>query len=300
MRGVVVGLALLAAFCMALGIVIRQRATQAVPADQGLSKTMFTTLVRKPLWWAGTSVSILGYVFHATALVRGSLLLVQPLLVSSLLFVLPMSAWLGGRRVTATQWSWAVALTVALTAFVLLTRTRPGHYRPPMLAWTIAATVLVPLAALCVLLVRRTAGVRRAVLLAAAVGVMFGTIAVLAKVSVHRLAVGGLSMMLSIPAPYLIVALAVTGTLLQQSAFHAGALQVSVPTMIVVEPVVAVLLALIVLGEQLRVSATAATGLAIAATVMVVATAALARGEGAYEEQLHATPKIRGGPRTGK
>ena len=38
------------------------------------------------------------------------------------------------------------------------------------------------------------------------------------------------------PAPYLLVALAVTVTVLQQSAFHAGALQASVPIMLVGEP----------------------------------------------------------------
>jgi drug/metabolite transporter (DMT)-like permease len=284
----VVLLALLAAFCMGLGIVIRQRATMQVSVEQSLSTTLVTTLVRTPRWWAGTAVAILGYVFHALALTHGSLLLVQPLLVSALLFALPIGAWLAHRRVTTAEWAWALALTVALTVFVLLTRTRPGHYRPPVFAWSIATVSLVPLAAVCVLLAARTMGRRRAVLLAAPVGIMFGTIAVLTKVAMHRLAVGGLPMMLSVPAPYLVVVLAVSGTVLQQSAFHAGALQVSVPTTVVVEPVVAVLLAIVVLGENLRVTASAATGLVAAAVLMVAATVALARGEGAFEEQLHA------------
>ena len=43
-------------------------------------------------------------------------------------------------------------------------------------------------------------------------------------------------------------------TLLQQSAFHAGSLQTSVPTMLVLEPVVAVLLGAIVLGEHMSIS----------------------------------------------
>ena len=59
--------------------------------------------------------------------------------------------------------------------------------------------------------------------------------------------------MLRTPTPYLLVLVATTGTVLQQSAFHAGALQASVPTMIVLEPVVAVLLGILVLGEQLTV-----------------------------------------------
>ncbi|MDT5093351.1 MAG: hypothetical protein QOH60_2714 [Mycobacterium sp.] len=289
MRAVVVLLALLSAFCMGLGIVVRQRATMQIPAEQSLSATMFKTLVRTPRWWAGTGLAVLGFVFHALALVRGSLLLVQPILVSALLFALPVGAWLAHRRVTAVEWAWAVALTAALTVFILLTHTKPGHYRSPVESWSIATVLLLPMAAVCVLVAARTAGRWRAVLLAAPVGIMFGTIAVLIKISMHRLTVGGLGSMLSVPAPYLLVVLAIGGTVLQQSAFHAGALQVSVPTTVVLEPIVAVLLAVIVLGENLRVSSIAATCLAVATAVMIAATVALARSEGAHEEELLAS-----------
>jgi drug/metabolite transporter (DMT)-like permease len=285
MRAVVVLLALLSAFCMGLGIVIRQRATMQIPAEQSLSTTMFKTLVRTPRWWVGTGLAVLGFVFHALALARGSLLLVQPILVSALLFALPIGAWLARRSVTASEWAWAMALTAALTVFILLTHTKPGHYRSPVESWSIATVLLLPMAAICVLVAARTAGKWRAVLLAAPVGIIFGTI----KISMHRLTVGGLASMLSVPAPYLLVVLAIGGTLLQQSAFHAGALQVSVPTTVVLEPIVAVLLAVIVLGENLRVASVPAACLAVATAVMIAATVALARSEGAHEEELLAS-----------
>ncbi len=84
--------ALLAAFWAAVGIVVRQRVAQGVPADKALSAAMATTALRQPLWWAGILAAVGGYAFQALALAHGSLLLVQPLLVSSLLFALPMSA----------------------------------------------------------------------------------------------------------------------------------------------------------------------------------------------------------------
>ncbi len=52
----------------------------------------------------------------------------------------------------------------------------------------------------------------------------------------------------------MLVAAAVVATLLQQSAFHAGSLQTSVPAMLVLEPIVAVMLGQFVLGEHLIVS----------------------------------------------
>jgi drug/metabolite transporter (DMT)-like permease len=134
----------------------------------------------------------------------------------------------------------------------------------------------------------RMNGWRRAVLLAVAVGVMFGVVAVLTKIVMHLLDDRGLEGLLKTPALYTLVVLGVVATLLQQSAFHAGALQTSVPTMLVLEPVVAVVLGAVLLGEQLTATGFEAVALTIAIAVMAAATIALGRDEGAYEEELEA------------
>lgn len=284
----VVGLALLAAVFVALGIVIRQRATMSVPPEQGVSTTMVRVLLRTPLWWLGTAAAMAGYACQALALSGGSLLLVQPLLVSSLLFALPISARLTGRRVTPPDWAWALLLSVALAVFVVVAQARPGHYRPPVPAWALVTALCVPLVAACVALAARAARRRRAVLLAIAAAVMFGVVAVLTKISVHRLAHGGLAALLAVPAPYLLIALGLAATVVQQSAFHAGALQTSVPTMLVLEPLVAVLLGTIVLGEHLVVTDGTAAALGVAVVAMVAATIALGRDAAAHDEHLEA------------
>jgi drug/metabolite transporter (DMT)-like permease len=270
---------LLAAFWAAVGIVVRQRAAQTVPGDEALSATMATTLVRQPLWWAGTLAAVGGYVFQAVALAHGSLLLVQPLLVSALLFALPLSARLSRQRISWADWGWAVLLTAGLAVFVLVGQPHEGHNRPPIPAWTIALIVTVPLVIGCVAGARRTAGRVRATLLAVAVAVLLGMIAVLTKTCTHRFAVGGWHALLAVPAPYLLVALAVTVTVVQQSAFHAGALQTSVPIMLVGEPLVAVLLGVVVLGEHLTARGPAALILVVAIATMLAATIALGRDE---------------------
>ena len=140
----------------------------------------------------------------------------------------------------------------------------------------------------CVIVAVRTAGWRRAVLLAVAVGVLFGVVAVLTKLVMHVLTHQGLAAVLTTPVPYLLVLLGVLGVLVQQSAFHAGSLQTSVPTMLVLEPVIAVLLGAVVLGEHLDVGRWDAVAIAIATVAMAAGTIALGRDEGAYEEQLEA------------
>ena len=135
MHAVVVLLALLAAFCMAVGMVTQHRATTDVPTEKGMTSEIAVAMARSPLWWAGMLTTTLGYGFQVLALAWGSLLVVQPLLVSCLLFALPMSARLGQRRVTTSEWTWALVLTGALGVFILLARPKPDN-RPPMLTWT--------------------------------------------------------------------------------------------------------------------------------------------------------------------
>jgi drug/metabolite transporter (DMT)-like permease len=281
--------ALLAAVFAAVGIVVRQRATMDVPPEAGVSPVMLKTLLRTPLWWAGTSVAVLGYGFQALALAHGSLILVQPLLVSALLFALPLSARLAQRRVSNSEWGWAVLLTVALTVFVLLARTEPGEYSVPTFSLAVLCVGTAAFVAVTVALAVRASGTSRAVLLALAVGVLFGVMAVLTKIVMHAATHGNAGSILTSPALYLLIVVAIVGTVLQQSAFHAGALQTSVPTMLVLEPVVAVVLGAVVLSEDMSVSGLEAAALSLVVAAMVAATIALGRGEGAYEERLEAS-----------
>jgi len=283
-------LALLAALCAAVGIVVRQLATRHVPADEGMSASMFTSLLHNPIWWAGTGTAVLGYLFQALALAFGSLLLVQPLLVSSLLFALPLSARVARQRVTRAEWGWALMLTAGLAVFVLVGKPQTGDFDPSGAALVVVLAVCVPVLTFCIVGALRTLGNRRAILLAVAVGVMFGQVALLTKLCMHRFEVGGLHAVFSTPAPYALLVVAVTGTILQQSAFHAGALQISVPTMLVLEPIVAVLLGILLLGETLTVHGPAILSLPVAIAAMLAATLALARDSGALEEKLAHDP----------
>jgi hypothetical protein len=123
-------------------------------------------------------------------------------------------------------------------------------------------------------------------LLAVSVAVLLGLIAVLTKVCAQRFAAGGWHSTLTVPAPYVLVALAVAVTILQQSAFNAGALQASVPIMLVGEPLIAVVIGLLVLDERLAAHGITAPILLTLIGTMATATIALGRGSGAHHERL--------------
>ena len=128
----------------------------------------------------------------------------------------------------------------------------------------------------CVIVAARTTSWKRAVLLAAAVGVLFGVVAMLTKLLMHLLTHDGVRAVLSTPVPYLLAVLGIVAVVLQTSAFHAGALQTSVPTMLVLEPIVAVVLGAVVLGEHMTVNGFNAVVIIVALVAMAAATMASA------------------------
>src|ERR1700754_3903464 len=91
-------LALGAAFFIAVGDVIHQRSTHEVTDEQGSPGGLLLRLLRDRPWWVGMVGAALGFALQAAALGFGSVLLVQALLVTSLLFALPINARLTDRR----------------------------------------------------------------------------------------------------------------------------------------------------------------------------------------------------------
>jgi len=271
-------LALGAAFFIAIGDVIHQRSAQDVTDEPISHVELFMRLLRDRQWWLGSLVSAAGFGLQAAALGFGSVLLVQALLVTSLLFALPINAWLTHQKVSRWNWTWAALLAAAVAVIVVVGNPTAGHSRASLETWTAVTAVLGPALVLCVIGARIWSGTVSAVLLALVSGALWGLFAVLTKGVVDRLD-DGLWALLRTPELYVWVVVAIAGTAWQQSSFRAGALTASLPTMTVTEPVVGSVLGIAVLGETLRPGDAGWLTLFVAVAVMVVATAALARGE---------------------
>ena len=273
-------LALGAAFFIAIGDVIHQRSAHEVTDEAVSHFGLFTRLLRDRQWWLGSLVAAVGFALQAAALGFGSVLLVQALLVTSLLFALPINARATHRRVTRWQWLWAALLAAAVVVIVTVGNPTAGHSRASLETWTAVVVVLGPALVLCVVGANILRGPASAVLLALVSGGLWGLFAVLTKGVVDRLD-DGLWELVRTPELYVWAMVAIAGTAFQQSSFRAGPLTASLPTMTIAEPVVGSVLGIVVLGEALRPGDTGWFTLIVAVVVMVVATAALARGEAA-------------------
>jgi drug/metabolite transporter (DMT)-like permease len=289
-------LALCAALFVAIGDVIQQRSAHTVTDEPVGHVALFVRLLKDWKWWLGSLVAAAGFGFQAAALGFGSVLLVQALMVTSLLFALPISARYAGRPVTRWQWIWAALLAGAVAVIVTVGNPNEGQSRAGLEVWTWVMVVLGPALALCLIGSRVLAGGQErsdpgsgtgkpaaAVLLGLVSGSLWGLFAVLTKGVVDRIG-DGFWALLKTPELYPWVVVAVAATALEQSAFRAGSLAASLPAVTVSEPMVGSILGVFVLGETLRPGEAGWFVLILAVVVMIAATVALARGEVTSEQ----------------
>lgn len=271
------GLSLVAALLFAVASVLQDKGTQGLDDDGAVGAGFFVTLARRKVWVAGIIADIAGFGVQAWALAVGSLMLVQPLLVTTLLFALPMAALMQRRRLGGLEWFWALALTGSLAIFMIFGQPSEGIETPSAKTWIIPAAVLIPVVIICVVWGSRMAhGSGRSLVLALAAGVLLGVSAPLTKTGIAAFDGGFLSGL----ASWEFWAMAVTatlGTLWQQSSYQAGDVQTSLPTVTVLKPIIAMGLGLTIYHETLRIGHTGDVLVIVSLVVMLLATVMLGR-----------------------
>lgn len=234
--------------------------------------------IRRPTWWLSLSLAWLAYGFQAVALAFGTLLVVQPVLVLSLLLTLVLSARVEQRKMEIDETFWATILTVAVGVLVVLGRPEPGAREASISEWLVALGAGVVVMGVTVLAARRQRSVMRAFLLGAVCGAIFGYLAVFSKTTVDAFVRGGVPELVTTWPLYALLGAAVVGTIVQQYAFSAGNLSQSLPAMKIFEPLLAYSLGMTLLGETFTVSTVWGWVLmALAVLAMFVATFFLSR-----------------------
>jgi drug/metabolite transporter (DMT)-like permease len=273
-------LALVAALISGIGDVVRQRSAQEITDEEVGHVELLRMSLRDARWWLGGGAAVASAALQAVALGLGSVVLVQALQVTALLFALPVYAWLTKKGLTRREWGWAVLLAGAVAVFVMVGEPAAGYQRASPQTWAVVAVVIGPAMAFCVLGARVWSGPVAAVLLAVVSASSWALFAVFTK-AVVDVVDGGPWALLRAPELYGWLLVAALGTVFQQSSFRASSLTASLPTMTVTEPLVASVLGVTVLGETLDADGPELIVLVAAVAVVIVATTALARGEAA-------------------
>lgn len=294
--GTVVAAALGSALAASASTVLQHRAARRAP--RGEPGRLLRHLLTDVPWIAGLVAGTLGLVLHVVALSAGQLVLVQPLLVSGILFALPLSVALEGSRPSARDWLLALVLVASLSTFLLSARPSGGSARAPAgeLLGAGGVTVLLILGA-GVLGLRVGPGRRRAALLGTAAGTGFGLTAALMKQAV---AVAAPFTAAALARSWSVWAVAGTGALsiaVTQLAYRAGPLGASLPALTVGDPVVAAALGALMFRERLNQATASLTVAGMSLLTMLTVAAALSLRTANAAEPPPAAAPCSGGDR---
>jgi drug/metabolite transporter (DMT)-like permease len=241
-------LALVAAFLFALAAALQQRGALGLPEISVRHPSSIARLAAQTMWLAGTAALLIGYVFQAAALDRGRLSIIQPLLVTTVVFALPLGYVLTSQHVGLREVAGAAVIVLGLALFAIFGDPAGGRENAPGGEWAIAFVVLGGLSAALIAFAGNRSVTSRAAAYGTVAGILFGLSAALTKPTLNYLHAGQL---LSHWEPYALALAGALGFVLQQVSLGTGKLAPSVATVSVANPVVGVLLGTLLLEERL-------------------------------------------------
>jgi len=243
-------IAALAAGCtFAVGSVLQQSAAREAPQSISMSWRLLVDLAHRRKWLLGISADVGSFALQALALAFGPLALVQPLLVTGLLFAVPLAVRWRGRRLGPREWAGTIAVGAGLAAFLAASSPTDGVPQTTWDKWLLILIAVGGLMVLGIVIGGALTGALRASAYALSAGAAFGLLAALTKASTHLLSQGA-GVFFTSWQPYGMAGVALAGAIVQQSAFQAGPLPASVPVMDAVEPTVAVLIGVFAFSEH--------------------------------------------------
>ena len=270
-------LALISALLFALGTVLQQRAGMA-DLTSGPSSGLLVRMARQRMWLGGIACDIGGFIAQAAALRRGQLAVVQPILVLSVVFALPLGARLSDQRVGRREVGAAALVVVALAGFLAIANPSGGRSEVALGAWILAGVACAAVCAPLSLMGRHGPAPRRAALLGAAAGTLFALSAALTKSVVDELHLGVVHVITSWQ-PYALCGVGYSSMTLNQLALNTRALAATIASSTSLDPIISVALGLALFHEHLHASALQAAVAFLALGAAVVGVIALARAE---------------------
>lgn len=269
-------LALTAAVCFALAATLWQKAALDLEGVSFRHPLSFLVLLGQWVWLLGLLMQIVGVVLQAAALDRGRVSIIQPLLVTTVIWALPLGYFLTHQTVGRREVLGAAIIVVGLAGYATFGDPAAGIDDASGSDWAMAVVVITLACVALLLFANRGTLSTRAAVLGTVAGMLYGLSATLMKTVVEDLHADGLADVISGWEFWIWAAAGIVGFLFQQLSLSTGKLVPSVATVSVANPIVSVMLGALVLLERLdrnppwhAVVAVASLGLAMFGAVVV-------------------------------
>jgi hypothetical protein len=247
------GTALIAALCAALGFAVssplQHHAAAEAPAGVTSTRQLLPHLVRRPWWLVGQVLALASFFLHAYALHAGALALVQPIVVSGIVFAVPIRAALSRQRPPPGEIRAVVVTAVGLATFLVAAGSMVGSRTLLTVGAVFVGVGVLVAGGVFALAGRSTTAALRAGLYGVTAGILFGMVAGCVKLTLGLLEEDGLVGVLTGWPTWALIPMGICGVAINQRAYRVGALSASMPVLNIVNVLVAVTFGVIVLGE---------------------------------------------------
>lgn len=244
-------LAVGAALANAVTTILQRIGVETAPREAEMHLSLITHAMHKRVWVIGMGLMVCSFGLQATALARGRLSVVQPVLTLELPIIVLILVFWFGQRLHWHEVMGSIAAAGGLTAFLICANPQGGDEVPNVRTWGIAATAGVAAVAVSVGLARQGRPAWRAAWYGSAAAISYAFTAAFAKQVTEQIGVKWYSPFLS----WQIWGMAVAGLLgifLTQNAFHAGPVTASQSTLVIVDPLVSLLIGIGLFGDNLQ------------------------------------------------
>ncbi|HET6643824.1 MAG TPA: DMT family transporter [Gaiellaceae bacterium] len=242
-------LALVAAFLFALAAALQQKGSLDLPTISLAQPSSLLRLAGQTTWLVGTLALLVGYVFQAAALDRGRLAIIQPLLVTTVVFALPLGYFLTRQHVGRREIVGAAVIVLGLGLFAYFGDPAGGNDNASGREWVIAIVAIAVVSGVLLAYGGRGGLSMKAAVYGSVAGMLFGLSAALTKPTLEYLH-ESIGTMLSHWEAYALALAGVLGFVLQQVSLGTGRLAPSVATVSVANPLVGILIGVLLLDER--------------------------------------------------
>jgi drug/metabolite transporter (DMT)-like permease len=275
---VAIALAFLAAFLFALGLVLQEKAASKLPTE-AVGAGFLVRLFNRPVWLLGGACQIGGFVAQAIALGIGSLVVVQPILIFSIVFALPLGRVLEQRHIERNEWVGAALVTGGLCVLLVVSKTDEGSDDASLARWAVIGGATLGVALVLYLLARGRTPTVRAACLGIAGGILFGLTAALTKTVVSDFD-DGIVAVISDWELYALIVISVAAFWLEQAALQTGALAAAVSTTMAFDPLSSLVFGIVLFDEALHETAFGTTMSVISLGIALAGLVLIARAKG--------------------
>jgi drug/metabolite transporter (DMT)-like permease len=244
----VVALAVASSLCFAFASASQHVAAQSASPEQAMRPGLIVQLAHRPLWVLGNVADVAGFVFMFLSFRHGTLALIEPLLVSAVLFALLFGALLSNQRVRRQEWASASLVVVGLSTFLVAASPGGSRATASQPGWACMCAVTVGITGVLVVLAGRYPR-RRAALLGAAAGVVNGALGTFTDAAAHAFN-AGVAAALHRWEPYALVVVGAASLIVVQTAFQAGPLSQSLPLLTSLEALSGIAAGQLLFGEH--------------------------------------------------